>query len=191
MELDDFKQSWNALDEHLKGRTLVKDEEISRLIAHADKSISAMARLNWGILLISVPLIGFLLVIQFLSHSLSTPSPLILIPLIPALFWDVFTAYYLQRTKIDEMPLIDVIRRINNCQRWLIRERIVSILFILGIATFSFIHWEIWKYGTLVITTFILICSGLTVFTFLIYQYKFMKQIQLIKKNLDELKSLS
>ena len=29
MELDELKKSWNALDEHLKDKKLVKDERIS------------------------------------------------------------------------------------------------------------------------------------------------------------------
>ena len=42
MELDELKKSWNALDEHLKDKKLVKDEEISQLINHATKNIYKM-----------------------------------------------------------------------------------------------------------------------------------------------------
>ena len=46
MELEELKKSWNALDEHLKDKKIVKDEDISRLINHATKNIDAMSRLN-------------------------------------------------------------------------------------------------------------------------------------------------
>ena len=44
MELDELKKSWNALDEHLKDKKLVKDEDISQLINHATKNINAISR---------------------------------------------------------------------------------------------------------------------------------------------------
>ena len=46
MELEELKKSWNALDEHLKDKELIKEDELERLIGHADKGIHAIARLN-------------------------------------------------------------------------------------------------------------------------------------------------
>ena len=37
MELEELKKSWNALDEHLKDKELIKEDELERLIGHADK----------------------------------------------------------------------------------------------------------------------------------------------------------
>ena len=45
MELEELKKSWNALDEHLKDKELIKEEELGKLIGHADKGIHAIARL--------------------------------------------------------------------------------------------------------------------------------------------------
>ena len=44
MELEELKKSWNALDEHLKDKELIKEEELGKLIGHADKGIHAIAR---------------------------------------------------------------------------------------------------------------------------------------------------
>ena len=44
MELEELKKSWNALDEHLKDKELIKEDELERLIGHADKGIHAIAR---------------------------------------------------------------------------------------------------------------------------------------------------
>ena len=44
MELEELKKSWNALDEHLKDKKIVKDEDISRLINHAFSILSLAQR---------------------------------------------------------------------------------------------------------------------------------------------------
>lgn len=58
MELDELKKSWNALDEHLKDKKLVKDEDISQLINHATKNINAISRLNKRLRIISLTIIA-------------------------------------------------------------------------------------------------------------------------------------
>ena len=40
MELEELKKSWNALDEHLKDKEFIKEEELEKLIRHADKGLS-------------------------------------------------------------------------------------------------------------------------------------------------------
>ena len=57
MELEELKKSWNALDEHLKDKELIKEDELERLIGHADKGIHAIARLNIRLILISLPIL--------------------------------------------------------------------------------------------------------------------------------------
>ena len=34
MELEELKKSWNALDEHLKDKEFIKEEELEKLIRH-------------------------------------------------------------------------------------------------------------------------------------------------------------
>ena len=46
MELEELKKSWNALDEHLKDKELIKEDELERLIGHADKGIHAIAQIG-------------------------------------------------------------------------------------------------------------------------------------------------
>ena len=57
MELEELKKSWNALDEHLKDKEFIKEEELEKLIRHADKGIHAIARLNIKLILISLPIL--------------------------------------------------------------------------------------------------------------------------------------
>ena len=131
MELDELKKSWNALDEHLKDKKLVKDEDISQLINHATKNINAISRLNKRLRIISLTIIAlFILALLYDGVFPDIYYQIILIALIPALGWDIFSSRYLSNTKIDEQPLVTVISRFNRMHRWVIRERIIGIGFL-------------------------------------------------------------
>ncbi len=39
MELEELKKSWNALDEHLKDKEFIKEEELEKLIGSAKARI--------------------------------------------------------------------------------------------------------------------------------------------------------
>lgn len=190
MELEELKKSWNALDEHLKDRELIKEEELNRLIGHADKGIHAMARLNIKLILLSLPILVLFLA-EVIFHSKLNPVYILIISaLIPALCWDLFTIRYLQRTKIDEMPLVQIVGRVNHIHRWMIHERLIVTAFLLLVAIFSFVYWQIWQYGWGMILFFLLLWGvGLGMILW-IYRKKFLNRIQEIKKNLDELKEL-
>ena len=147
MELEELKKSWNALDEHLKDKELIKEEELGQLIGHADKSIHAIARLNIKLILISLPVLVLFLLEVLLHGRLNPIYIIIILSWIPALYWDIITTRFLQQTKVDEMPLIEVISRVNRIHRWMIRERVIATAFLLILAVLSFIYWQIWQYG--------------------------------------------
>ena len=125
MELEELKKSWNALDEHLKDKELIKEEELGKLIGHADKGIHAIARLNIKLILISLPVLVLFLLEVLLHGRLNPIYIIIILSWIPALYWDITTTRFLQQTKVDEMPLIEVISRVNRIHRWMIRERLI------------------------------------------------------------------
>ena len=144
MELEELKKSWNALDEHLKDKELIKEEELGKLIGHADKGIHAIARLNIKLILISLPVLVLFLLEVLLHGRLNPIYIIIILSWIPALYWDITTTRFLQQTKVDEMPLIEVISRVNRIHRWMIRERLIATAFLLILAVLSFIYWPIW-----------------------------------------------
>lgn len=190
MELEELKKSWNALDEHLKDKEFIKEEELSKLIGHAGKGIHAIARLNIKLILISLPVL-ILFLAEVIFHSrLNLIYLIILLSWIPALGWDIFTVRYLQQTKMDEMPLIEVISRVNRIHRWTIHERLIATAFLLALAILSFIYWQIWQYGIGMILLFILIWGGGLGLILWIYRKKFLNRMLEIKKNLSELKEL-
>lgn len=187
MELEELKKSWNALDEHLKDKELIKEEELAKLISHADKNIHAIARLNIKLIVISLPILFLFLAEVILHNHLNPVYTIILLAWIPALCWDIITTRFLQRTQIDEMPLVEVISRVNRIHRWMIRERLIATAFLLILAILSFVYWQIWQYGTGMILFFILLWGGGLTFILWIYRKKFLNRIHEIKKNLNEL----
>lgn len=190
MELEELKKSWNALDEHLKDKEFIKEEELTKLIGHADKGIHAIARLNIKLILISLPILGLFLAEVLLFGRLNLIYTIILLSWIPALCWDIITTRYLQRTQIDEMPLIEVISRVNRIHQWTIRERLFAILYLLILAVLSFVYWQVWQYGIGMILFFILLWGGGLGLILWIYRKKFLNRILEIKKNLGELNEL-
>ncbi len=103
------KKSWNALDEHLKDKELIKEDELERLIGHADKGIHAIARLNIRLILdfpadINLIFDGSDTAQQIKPDLHHYPSGMDSLSLL-----DIATTRFLQRTQIDEMPLVEVI----------------------------------------------------------------------------------
>ncbi|GAE82974.1 hypothetical protein [Bacteroides reticulotermitis] len=190
MELDELKNSWDALDQHLKDKELIKEEDINKLIRHTGKGINAIARLNIKLIAISLPILALILADIYLYNMFNTFYFVILAALIPAFFWDLFTIIYLRNTRADVMPLVEIVERVNRFHRWVIVERIMGTLLLLGIAAFSFVHWQVWQYGVGFISLFVFLWTGGLVLILWIYQRKFLVQIHEIKKNLDELKEL-
>ena len=76
MELEELKKSWNALDEHLKDKEFIKEEELEKLIRHADKGIHAIARLNIRLILISLPILILFLTEVILHNRLNRSTSL-------------------------------------------------------------------------------------------------------------------
>ena len=190
MELDELKKSWKALNEHLKDKKLVKDEDISQLINHATKNINAISRLNKRLRIISLTIIAlFILALLYDGVFPDIYYQIILIALIPALGWDIFSSRYLSNTKIDEQPLVTVISRFNRMHRWVIRERIIGIGFILFMAVFFFFYREVWQHGTGMIVFFFVIWAIGIIIPLSIYR-KNLGRLREIKKNLGELKEL-
>ena len=190
MELEELKKSWKVLDEHLKDKVLIKEEELSKLIAHAGKGIHAIASLNIKLILISLPILILFLAEVLLHNRLNPIYVIILLAWIPALCWDIVTTRFLQRTQIDEMPLVEVISRVYRIQRWTIRERLFAIAFLLILAILSFIYWQVWQYGMGMMIFFFLLWGGGLGLILWIYRKKFLNRIHEIKKNLRELNEL-
>lgn len=190
MELDELKKSWNALDDHLKDRKLVDDEDITRLIKHATENINKMSLFNQKLRITSYVILLLLALIFILNKIVpDIYFQITFAVVIPAVVWDIFSARYMTRTRIDEMPLITVISRFNRIHRWIIRERIIGMAFMLFMAGLFFISRQVWQDGTeKMIYFFAIWIVGLSI-PLWVY-HKNLKRLREIKKNLDELKEI-
>lgn len=190
MELDDLKKSWNVLDEHLTNKEFIKDEDITRLISHAQNNIRSVNRFNRKLCIFSIVGLTFIaLALVYRGEYSNIYFQILFIFCIPALCWDLFTTYYLAKTKMEERPLITTILRINRYHKWIIRERIIGVLFIVIMATLFFYQEQIGRNTAGTITFFIVWGIG-TALALWIYR-KQLERIKEIKKNLDELKELN
>lgn len=190
MELDELKKSWNALDEHLKDKKLIDDEDISRLIHHATENIDKMSLFNRKLHIASYAILIVLALIFILNKIIpDIYFQITFAALIPAIGWDVFTARFLNRTRIDEMPLIIVISRFNRIHRWMIRERIIGIGFMLFLAAFFFVYRQVWQDGTAMMVLFFILWAVCFSIPLWVYR-KNLERLREIKKNLEELKEL-
>lgn len=190
MELDDLKKSWNAWDDRLKDKEIIKDEEINGLIAHARSGIDRAGRFNRKLRYVALGVLA-LVAVAFMYGTLlpAVYFQLLFALCIPAACWDLYTTRYLANTQIEEMPLVTVIARINRYHRWLIGEQIGGILFITMIATFFFLRKHIWQHlgGTIIY----LVIWGIALCAILWIYRSHIGRIKEIKKNLAELKELN
>ncbi len=190
MELDDLKKTWNLIDEQLKDKELIREEDINRLITKAGSGIHDLGRFITRSLVISGIIIAYFIITSIFADQRDWFFTLLLIVAFPAIGWDVFTTRYLRNTRVDTLPLVDVITRINRYYRWMIWEGFVGIAFVLGVATFYFIDKGIWLFAPSMILLFFFVWALVLLLLYWVYQKKIMRRIREIRKNLNELKEL-
>ncbi len=190
MELDDLKKSWNLMDERLKDKELINEEDINKLIHKAGKGISDLSSFSTTVIVISALLILPFIVITLFMGFIDWFYSTVAILAFPAVAWDIYTNIYLRRTRVDEMPTVQVIARINRLYRWSVWESVAGIVFMLTFATLFFIDRQIWHLSTFaVLMFFVSWVIGIGVIYWLI-QYKVINRLRDIRKNLKELKEL-
>lgn len=205
MELDDFKKSWSALDKQLQKENIVDEEQIAKLIAKyqlgAKKGIN---RINcWqrfsvllGVVAIMV-LIGILIIApSVLLDIMVQPKSVVMAVFIGLTFvfgmwWDIKTYRWSCATKVAEMPVVTVIERINTFRQW-IKYEVIAIT-IWSITFVGLYYWlaECYTLPILAqIVMIILFAFLISVVLYFIYKKMIYKNLDKIKKNLDELKEL-
>ena len=162
MELDDLKKSWNALDEHLKNKEFIEEKEIAQLLGRARNKMNSIDRFNRKLRFASIGILTLAVLFWICADTLTDLFYWITLSLcIPALCWDLYSAHYLSRTRIDEMPLVTVISR-----------------------------RQVWQYGAAgIIVSLIVWAIGLGICLW-VYRRN-IRHIKEIKKNLNELKELN
>lgn len=128
MNLDELKNSWNKLDDQLKGKSLAGDEQIARIISHckegASRSLLHIRRFQrrslWSACIV-MPLLllleGYLITNselageRLLRHEVMLGF--VIISFLAAVGWDLYTYRLVSRIRVDTMPVAEVSRRMQ------------------------------------------------------------------------------
>lgn len=205
MELNELKKSWNKLNEHLEQTQLVDEKALSLLITQYTTQTKGHLNKIAGLGKVSVLLGGgfivLLLVLCIVLPYSNLPREIMErivangiffgITLIGGLLWDLKTYYWIRNTRIEEMPVVKVITRINRFRSWMKYEIIALSIWLIPLMFLTYYTFELYNLPFAAQA----VAIGIWIITFpLIIYYIYKKQIydnlQEIKKNLDELKEL-
>lgn len=204
MELDELKKSWNALNEQLQKEPVTKDEQVIELITryktNANKSLRYLT--GWQRLSIAVGIVGILVllliwILPSLFHiseefqsRINVLTLFIGISILGGIWWDYQNYVWIRNTKIEEMPVSVVSRRMLQFRQWM-KAEIISIS--IWIIIFNVIYYWTMSFNKESIIAQVLLIGvvllGDAAIICLLYKIAY-KQLNNIRKNIDELKDI-
>lgn len=205
MELDELKKSWNILDAQLQKEPIANEGQIKELIAsykaNTRKSLGRLVTIQrlsigagalaWAIILLLwllLPSFGFnehllcktVVVLAFITASI-----------IAGIWWDWKTYRWNKGTRIDEMSVAEVSRRMNIFRQWTKYEVIaISVWAVL----FNVLNYWVMEYYRAsagiqaILITFFVIFDALIIY--ILYKKMIYKHLNNIKKNIEELEDI-
>ena len=205
MELDDLKKSWAALDSQLQKSPMTDTDRLAELIAtHKNRTRRSLKRLSgWQLTSVIMGIVAllFLIAIAFeipkeaqnaQTHiKMMVFTAFIAITIIGGLWWD-FKAYrWIKSIRVDEMPVVEVSRRVITFKRWVGRE--VITICIWALLFNGLYYWLMGFYNApallqALIIAVCLVCDALIIY--LLYKKVLYKHLNDIDKNIDELKDI-
>ena len=205
MELDELKKAWNAPDNLLNRTPLASEEDIEKLIAsgrtRTRKSLgdlSLMQRISLVVgailLLLLIPL--WLWEPDFLTDRLSPDRfgfllVFLVLSLVVGLAWDWKTHLWIRRTRIDEMSVVEVSRRMVIFRRQLKNEVIAICIWVV---VFNALNFWVMGYHLASPSTQMLVIALMVVLDVLLililYKKVFYKYLNDIHKNIEDLKDI-
>lgn len=204
MELDELKQQWDALNQHLAQAPLTDRAQIEKLIAtyrtKTNRSLGGLKNLQRVSLTAGAVLMGLmtlaLLLLGINSHNKECfkyflLSLFITITLIGGMVWDWRTYSHLRTIRVDITPVAEVSRCMVVFRRWMKYEvwacSLWAVLFTL------LIYWGFGYYQHPPVQQIILLSLILALDISIIYFYYkklVYKYLDDIKKNIEELKDI-
>jgi len=205
MELDELKKSWSALNEHLEKEPIANEEQVKKLIVtyktNAHKSLSRLTgwqrfSIGIGIVGISIVLIiGLLPSLLHISEEIKQKVEALIIfvgvSLLAGMWWDYKNYCWIRDTKIDEMSVAIVSKRMASFRQWMKYEVIAISIWILVFNILYYFTMEFYNKSlaaqAILIGTFIL---SDVIIIYLLYKKVAYKHLDSIKKNIDDLKDI-
>lgn len=206
MELNDLKKTWDILDKQLQKENLVDENQVSELITKykigAGKGIKRIRKwqklsVGIGIGMLVLMLLGFIFSSTLSSWGYLNPKVysiliFLIITLIGGMWWDMKSYNMIRKIRVDEMPVITVIKEINTFKKWVKYEFIIVSGWI--VIFFALYYWNMDIYRLPIMKQLILISIFLIVtfvLVFFIYKKLIYNNLEDVQKNLNELKDLS
>lgn len=205
MELDDLKKSWAALDKQLQRAPVADAGRLAELISthktHARRSLKSLS----GLLRASV-IIGIAALLIMGIIALEMPQEIkdaqvriktlvvmtfIAITVIVGLWWDIKSYRWIKSIRVDEMPVVEVSRRITTFKRW-VKYEVVAIC-VWAVLFNGLYYWLMGFHNApallqaLVIAAFIA-CDAAIIYV--LYKKLLYKHLDNINKNIEELKDI-
>lgn len=206
MELDELKKSWGELNKHLEKKELIDKEAVSQLIARYQQntrhSINKLAQFNKTSVILGGSFILLLIIgcffilprFELSAHALCScyiNGVFFSVTLIGGMWWDLKTYRWVKQTKVEEMPVVTVIERINRFRIWMNYEIVALIIWFLPLM--GIIYYTFGIYEEPLVAQIILL-GGSVVLSAIIVDFIYIKfirrSLQKIKKNLEELQEL-
>lgn len=205
MELDELKKSWNVLDTRLQKEPITNEKQIKELIAsyqantrHSLRQLVILQRVSLGT---GTAALGILLLLWLLLPAFGFDEPLqdkvaiflgfITVTLLGGMWWDWKTYIWNKHTRVDEMSVAEVSRRITTLRSWT-RYEVWAV--IAWIVAFTVLFYWVMDYYTMpLVAQIVLLCSciaGDAIIIDFIYRKFVYKHLDTIKKNIEELKDI-
>lgn len=205
MELDELRKSWNVLDKQLQKEPIANEKQITKLIAeyktNTRKSLGRLVviqRLSIGVgatglaLLVLIwllmPTFGFNAHIQ---SKIAAFLAFIAISIIAGMWWDWKTYRWNKATRIDEMSVSEVSRRMTIFRQWTKYEVIAISAWIV---LFNALNYWVMEYHlaspglqAALITLFVVFDA---LIIYILYKKIIYKHLNNIKTNIEELKDI-
>ena len=190
MELDELKKSWNALNEQLQKEPIADEQQITELIAgykaNTRKSLVGLAALLLRWLLL--PTFGFN---EQLQGKIVALLGFIAISILIGMWWDWKTYRWNKDTRIDEMGVAEVSRRMTTFRQWT-RYEVMGIS--IWIILFNILNYWVMEYHLMSVGVQAILITLFVVFDaliiYILYKKVIYKHLDNIKKNIEELKDI-
>lgn len=205
MELDELKKSWNALDAQLQKEPITDEKQIKELIAsyktNTRRSLGRLVilqrfSLGVGAVGLAIILLIWLLLPTFgFNEHLQTKTALFLAfitaTILGGMWWDWKTYLWNRNTRVDEMSVAEVSRRMTTFRCWTRYE--VWAVAIWAVIFTALFYWVMDYYTMPLIVQAIMLGFCIiwdVILIYFIYKKVIYKHLDSIKKNIEELEDI-
>lgn len=204
MELDELKKTWKALDERLPQQSLADDGRIEALIARYKSDTGHGLRKLLGIHRFSLWLGGsiaaFCLAMGIMLCLNLEPSAMrnqmlailvfILVSMLVAGGWDYKTYRWIRDTRVDEMTVSEVSRRMVRLRGWMKKEVVLVAAWCILYTVFNFVVAEMYRESAKTQLTYFAFCLVVDTVIIGLFYKRIYKHLNNIKANIEELKDV-